>query len=131
MTSEPQMNGNPSNPYGDAGGTRVGMPSTPDRANDGKHDGNVKSDLDGGQVHAEDAGRPGNNSADAKRVDKNAPGSDETTGAGSEAARGIRGANQGGSERAPGSEPLEHREHEHKSGYGGDGGAPRTSSDQR
>jgi hypothetical protein len=31
----------------------------------------------------------------------------------------------------PGSEPLEKREMEHESGYGGKGGKPRVSSDQR
>jgi hypothetical protein len=31
----------------------------------------------------------------------------------------------------PGSEPLEERTMEHESGYGGKGGEPRTSSDQR
>jgi hypothetical protein len=31
----------------------------------------------------------------------------------------------------PGSEPLEDREMEHESGYGGKGGKPRVSSDQR
>lgn len=49
-------------------------------------------------------------------------GHDAPTGAGSEAAAGIHGA---------GSEPLVGREVVHKSGYGGEGGRPRTSSDQR
>jgi hypothetical protein len=31
----------------------------------------------------------------------------------------------------PGTEPLEHRSVEHESGYGGKGGAPRVSSDER
>lgn len=63
------------------------------------------------------------------------------TGAGSEAAEGIHGAaspsegapGQEGTGKAgrPGSEPLHQREHEHRSGYGGEGGEPRTSSDQR
>ena len=63
------------------------------------------------------------------------------TGAGSEAARGIRSANpdeHSGVEHAhdddeeqPGSEPLHHRDAEHKSGYGGEKGKPKTSSDQR
>ncbi|HEV2641409.1 MAG TPA: hypothetical protein VGT98_01820 [Candidatus Elarobacter sp.] len=57
------------------------------------------------------------------------------TGAGSEAARGIqRGIheqNRKGSGKKPGSEPLQERETEHESGYGGEGGTPRTSSDQR
>jgi len=71
------------------------------------------------------------------------------TGAGAEAAEGTHGAMQ---DRAPsknsgvdaavdqnadkdnarrGSEPLTGRDREHVSGYGGKGGEPRTSSDQR
>ena len=64
-------------------------------------------------------------------------------GVGSEAAQGIHGAGisaarenerdlpirrRGGSPSRPGSEPLHHRSVEHKSGYGGEGGEPRTSS---
>lgn len=86
------------------------------------------------------------------RTNKRPPkrrGHDSTpTGAGSEAAAGIRGAGVGklggrsttpretgrshraGAERA-GSEPLIGRDVIHKSGYGGEGGKPRTSSDQR
>ena len=67
-------------------------------------------------------------------------------GAGSEPAQGIHGAGIAKkleSERAvhsrrsavsaprAGSEPLHHRSVEHKSGYGGEGGQPRTSSDDR
>lgn len=71
-----------------------------------------------------------------------------TTGAGAEAAEGLHGAGgrghedtssvsgrpvgrdaSGGIERA-GSEPID-RETEHKGSYGGEGGNPRTSSDQR
>lgn len=71
-------------------------------------------------------------------------------GAGSEAAEGIHGAGitvkpehhtalhvrrtgvgaRDGAMRA-GSEPLHHRHVEHKSGYGGEGGVPRTSSHER
>ena len=57
-----------------------------------------------------------------------------STGAGAEGARGIhnrqeaKGTEDG--DRA-GSEPLEGRGREHKPSYGGEGGAPRTSSDQR
>jgi hypothetical protein len=63
------------------------------------------------------------------------------TGAGSEAAEGIHGAassSEGAPRTAgtseadrPGSEPLHERGREHRSGYGGEGGKPRTSSDQR
>jgi hypothetical protein len=56
----------------------------------------------------------------------------KATGAGSEAAEGIHGANteSEASERA-GSEPLADRENEHRSGYGGAGGKPVKSSDKR
>lgn len=68
------------------------------------------------------------------------------TGAGSEASEGIHGAKGGrdeqaktsvtddrtGADRKKGSEPLdEGRTNEHRSGYGGSGGGPVTSSDQR
>ena len=71
------------------------------------------------------------------------------TGAGAEAAEGLhstkgrRPEERSGVERAhgepgraeeaglSGSEPLRHRETEHKSGYGGEGTEPKTSSDQR
>lgn len=64
-----------------------------------------------------------------------------STGAGAEAAQGVQSANQNGGTspegakqndtEKSGSEPLTGRESEHKSGYGGDRGAPRTSSDTR
>lgn len=71
------------------------------------------------------------------------------TGAGAEAAEGIHGTQQpkrdatdrsslegrsSASDNAAdrqGSEPLEGRTEEHVGGYGGKGGAPRTSSDKR
>ena len=59
---------------------------------------------------------------------------EEKTGAGSEAAQGVHGANKGArrdEEGRAGSEPLEHRDAEHKSGYGGEKANPKTSSDQR
>lgn len=73
----------------------------------------------------------------------------EKTGAGAEASEGIHDSKgkqpeeQSGVEHAhgepgrgegaglSGSEPLRHREGEHKSGYGGELGEPKTSSDQR
>ena len=56
-------------------------------------------------------------------------------GAGAEAAKGMRDTNppDGESSRGgdrSGSEPLAH-DREHKGSYGGEGGTPRTSSDQR
>lgn len=71
------------------------------------------------------------------------------TGAGAEAAEGINSTTETESEKQSkvehahgepgrgegagqtGSEPLRHRETEHKSGYGGEGANPKTSSDQR
>lgn len=71
------------------------------------------------------------------------------TGAGAEAAEGLHSTKErsqqerSGVEHAhgepgrgegagrSGSEPLRHRETEHKSGYGGEGAEPKTSSDQR
>jgi hypothetical protein len=54
------------------------------------------------------------------------------TGAGSEAAEGVHGATpeSEAGDRA-GSEPLSDREKEHRSGYGGAGGKPVKSSDQK
>lgn len=67
------------------------------------------------------------------------------TGAGAEAAEGlhstegrdphdksaIESENAGNNNERSGSEPLQHRDAEHKSGYGGQQGQPKTSSDQR
>jgi hypothetical protein len=64
---------------------------------------------------------------------------------GSEASEGVHGAGgrsekdktgvtadrAGGSKDRKGSEPLEERTDEHRSGYGGSGGTPVTSSDER
>jgi hypothetical protein len=95
-----------SNPHGDDQGTRIGSPDPAQRRNDASG----------------------------------------ATGAGAEAAEGIHGA---GSDRDPsdrssvdesatgadddrsGSEPLVDRQTEHRSGYGGAGGNPVRSSDQR
>jgi hypothetical protein len=70
----------------------------------------------------------------------------QATGAGSEAAEGIHGASterdptdrssvedlpSGADDDRAGSEPLVDRETEHRSGYGGSGGRPVKSSDQR
>ena len=59
------------------------------------------------------------------------PDENRSTGAGAEAAEGIRGDTEKHSEDGPGSEPLKERETEHKSGYGGEGAKPKISSDQR
>lgn len=114
--------------FGDDQGTRVGSP-TPGRERDGVREPSALSESLG--KHGEGSGH-------------------HSTGAGAEAtegehSRGKRDARDKSAldeidtgrsrpdeatvERA-GSEPLG-REREHKSGYGGDGGAPKTSSDNR
>lgn len=114
---------------GDDQGTRVGSPS-PGSERDRTREPAHLSDSLGEKGTQEAKGKP--------------------TGAGAEAAEGVH-ATQGREpgdrsalegvdtgrtkfdeatvERA-GSEPIQ-REREHKSGYGGDGGAPKTSSDRR
>jgi hypothetical protein len=83
---------------------------------------------------------------------KQQPKTNTSTGAGAEAAEGLRAVSgQRGGEptrsdkdavkppakpsadkmKHPGSEPLQDRGTEHESGYGGKGGEPRVSSDQR
>ena len=63
------------------------------------------------------------------------PASDrQKTGAGAEAAQGIHAHGEPGRGEGAGlsgSEPLRHRETEHKSGYGGEGAKPKTSSEDR
>jgi len=54
---------------------------------------------------------------------------DETDKSGVEHKHGEPGRGEGAG--LSGSEPLRHRETEHKSGYGGEGANPKTSSDQR
>ena len=87
-----------------------------------------------------------------KKDPKRQPTSTTSTHAGAEAAEGMKAVSgQRGGEATrstsgavrppgkpaaekmqhPGSEPLEERTMEHESGYGGKGGEPRTSSDQR
>ena len=83
---------------------------------------------------------------------KHQPDSNSSTGAGAEAAQGLKAVSgQRGGEPSrsdegavkppakqsadkinhPASEPLQQRTTEHESGYGGKGGEPRVSSDQR
>lgn len=113
--------------FGDDGGTRVGRPD-PARGADagtGPSSQPVKEGLEGAVFEG------------------------EPTGAGAEAAEGTHGAmrdrspsKNSGADAASdqnadkdnarrGSEPLTGRDSEHVSGYGGQGGKPRTSSDQR
>jgi hypothetical protein len=122
--------------FGDDMGTRVGRPDQARRAPLGdteEHAGpstnTSANDLEGSILEGSDS-----------RHDTGAGHHGQSTGAGAEGAQGIhdvkaqRGTldheqrEQAGME---GSEPLEGRGSEHKPSYGGEGGAPRTSSDQR
>ena len=119
--------------FGDDQGVRVGRPDQAKRAplgDTGAHaapsTGTSDHDLEGSILEG----------ADTRR------GTDEgqSTGMGAEGAQGIHEAqaqrgtlDQEQREQAGmrGSEPLEGRGSEHKPSYGGEGGSPRTSSDQR
>lgn len=143
--------------FGDDGGARVGRPdagSTDERsmarlahnADDRGLEGGTLdesqgarsemradgSDMSRGTSGGRGTAGSGQTLDHAQRAQSGTP--DRSTGAGAEAAEGVhdtkdaRGAND--ADRS-GSEPLEGRTKEHKPSYGGEGGSPRTSSDQR
>ena len=123
--------------FGDEGGARVGRPD-PATGGDAPSTGtDVPAGEEGSILEGEESRR-------------GMTGSDRgNTGAGAEAAEWLHSTKErsqqerSGVERAhgepgrgegaglSGSEPLRHRETEHKSGYGGEGAEPKTSSDQR
>lgn len=113
--------------YGDDQGTHVGRPASPERG------------ADRGPGHGTDAepeGRTLGMGAEAAEGIHGARGASGASGGRDESDRSSlegqgtgRGVEQG-AERA-GSEPLEGREREHRSGYGGSGGRPVSSSDAR
>jgi len=124
--------------FGDDAGTRVGRPDEPRRANAAPSTGtDVPDGVEGSILEGEDS-RRGMTASD--RANK---------GAGAEAAEGMHATHGKRPEEASaverahgepgrgegaglsGSEPLRHRETEHKPGYGGEQDNPRTSSDQR
>jgi len=126
----------PDGGFGDEGGTRVGRPDEGSKAAPST-DTDVPSGVEGSILEGEESRR-------------GVTASDRSTGAGAEAAEGLHGAQEdrhpgersdveqahgepGRGEGAglSGSEPLRHRETEHKSGYGGEGAKPKTSSEDR
>lgn len=145
--------------FGDGGGARVGRPDAgrPDERsasdssmarlshNAGTADGLEGSILDDQASEAAAHGGRSEMRADgssmtgaghtldhAQRAQSGTP--ERGSGAGAEGAQGIRTHSEskdGSSDNRAGSEPLEGRGREHKPSYGGEGGAPRTSSDQR
>jgi hypothetical protein len=124
--------------FGDDQGTRVGRPDAGKAGAAPSSGTDVPSGVEGSILDGEES-RRGMTASDRA-----------STGAGAEAAEGIHSAEE---ERPPhersavehahgepgrgegaglsGSEPLRHRETEHKSGYGGEQGDPKISSDQR
>ena len=123
--------------FGDEQGTRVGRPD-PDESSAAPSTGTGVPVGEEGSILDGESSRRGMTASDNK-----------STGAGAEAAEGLHSAKgrspheKSGSERAhgepgrgegaglSGSEPLRHRETEHKSGYGGEKGEPKTSSENR
>jgi hypothetical protein len=122
--------------FGDDQGTRVGRPD-PGGASAAPSTGTGSPDAEEGSILEGEDSRRGMTASDRG-----------STGAGAEAAEGVHGAKREPRERSSaerahgepgrgegaglsGSEPLRHRETEHKSGYGGDQGEPKKSSDQR
>lgn len=117
--------------FGDGQGTRVGKPDA------GRSD-------EGGRLGAEGSAAKGGDRGVSRGAD--AVSGNKSTGAGAEATEGVHGMderkpseksgaanreNARGTETDAGSEPLEGRNREHRSGYGGAGGQPVESSDQR
>ena len=121
---------------GDAGGSQVGRPTPapreaaePGASKKGPSSSTTKEGLEGAVLNEIDSGdrQSMGSGAEAARGLHAKQGMDRSTGSGTGEEAG--GSPRGGSERH-GSEPLG-REREHKSSYGGEGGAPRTSSDKR
>ena len=97
-----------------------------------RHQGDGRVDAGFGDEPNTRVGRPDPDRASAEPGTGTDDG--EKTGAGSEAAEGIHAHGEPGRGEGAGlsgSEPLRHRETEHKSGYGGEKAEPKTSSDQR
>jgi len=134
--SRQQGDGRPDEGFGDDQGTRVGRPD-PARGDAGPSSGTGGPDAEEGSILEGEESRRGMTASDRAN-----------TGAGSEAAEGIHSAQgqkqpheksaverkhgepgRGEGAGLSGSEPLRHRETEHKSGYGGEQGEPRESSD--
>jgi hypothetical protein len=102
-----------SNPHGDDQGTRVGSPDAP-RRNDASGatgaGGEAAEGIHGASGDRDAAAKSSVDSQPTGRADKQTDSS---------------------AEERTGSEPLVDRQTEHRSGYGGSGGEPVSSSDQR
>ena len=69
------------------------------------------------------ASKPTGSGSEATRGEHGAKGTDRSAGSGTQGSAGGAGSTRGDANRS-GSEPLE-KKHEHKGGYGGEGGVPR------
>lgn len=108
--------------FGDDQGTRVGRP---DPGPDPSHVDAAPSSATGASNDRANTGA----GAEAAEGMHSSKGRSPEERSGVERAHGEPGRGEGAG--LPGSEPLRHRETEHKSGYGGEKGEPKTSSDQR
>ena len=107
------------NPHGDDQGTRVGSPDAGNASRRNDSSGSTGAGAEAAEgIHSADGGRDPS--------DRTALESQPTGRADAPAGRATR-RNQ----EPAGSEPLIDRETEHRSGYGGSGGQPVSSSDQR
>jgi hypothetical protein len=122
--------------FGDDAGTRVGRPDAPSREASPSSgtpvpDGEEGSILEGEPSHrgmtASDRANTGAGAEAAEGV-HSTKGKEPDEKSAVEHAHGEPGRGEGAG--LSGSEPLRHRETEHKSGYGGEQGGPRKSSDQ-
>ena len=138
--SRNQGSGRADEGFGDDGGTRVGRPDNPQRANAAPGTGtgaDIPDAVEGSILDGEESRRGmtasdrANTGAGAEGAEgiHSAKGRNEKERSGVEHAHGEPGRGEGAG--LSGSEPLRHRETEHKSGYGGEGAEPKTSSDQR
>jgi hypothetical protein len=133
--------------FGDDGGTRVGHPDAAKNAgpssdtagHEGGLEGSILDDGDddnstrGGQQGTQQSKVQQASQGDAARGSSAQGGSAQgnSLGGGGEAAAGMHAAGKADAgTTGDGSEPLD-RSREHKGSYGGEGGTPRTSSDQR
>jgi hypothetical protein len=142
MADQTDRGGRDRDGYGDDQGTRVGRPDDPDRRDDEMQDDSGASSpsqkgLEGSILDDDDESSRGRGST-ASGGSRAHDASRSQTGAGGEAAEGLHSTG-GREQRArsgmeevqssgddPGSEPIRGRTHEHKGGYGGEKGEPRT-----
>jgi hypothetical protein len=123
--------------FGDDGGTRVGHPDPAKNAGPSSdtagHDGGLEGSIldDGDDDNSTRGGQQGTQQSKVQQASQGGSAQGNSLGGGGEAAAGMHAAGQADDDNGrAGSEPLD-RSREHTGSYGGEGGTPRTSSDQR